>query len=129
MPIKKICNKAGCSLLIDHSERYCDKHKDQERIDKAERNRYYDQYKRDQRSKQFYNSKEWEALRERVKAKFNGLCSNCLKDKKLKSGVIADHIVPIKVDWSLRLVESNIDFLCIECHNTKTAEDNRRYGG
>ncbi|MFD2671826.1 HNH endonuclease [Marinicrinis sediminis] len=128
MPIKKICNKAACNSLINVGDKYCDKHKDQGQIDKRERNRHYDKYQRDQKSKQFYNSKEWKLLREKIKLKFNGLCLKCLENKKIKVGVIADHIIPIKVDWSLRLVESNIDFLCVECHNAKTAEDKKIYG-
>ncbi|NGM81299.1 HNH endonuclease [Paenibacillus sp. 7124] len=127
MPLKKICNKAGCNSLCNPCDKYCNKHKEQGQLDKQERNRYYDTYLRDKKATQFYHSKEWELLREVVKAKCNGLCTRCLDNKMLKAGVIADHKIPLKVDWSLRLVESNIDFLCLECHNTKTWEDKKKY--
>ncbi|MDO6448097.1 HNH endonuclease [Oceanobacillus profundus] len=39
-----------------------------------------------------------------------------------------DHIIPVKVDWSLRLDINNCQPLCHDCHNKKTAEDKRKYG-
>ncbi|KQX69241.1 HNH endonuclease [Paenibacillus sp. Root444D2] len=128
MAIKKICNKSGCNALVDAGVRFCDKHIEQEQVNKKERNKHYDMYRRDEKSKAFYISKEWKALRTIVRARFRGLCSACLKVKRIRAGYICDHIIPIKVRWELRLEESNLQYLCIECHNTKTAEDKRRYG-
>lgn len=125
--IKKICNKQGCNTLVIYTNKYCEKHKDQAQADTYERNKHYDLHRRDKESTGFYSSKEWKELRELVKTKFNGLCSRCLDNKLFKAGMIADHKIPIKIDWSLRLIESNIDYLCLECHNTKTAEDKRKY--
>lgn len=128
MAVKKLCGKFGCNNLIDVNEMYCNKHNNLQKEKIKERNRLYDRYSRNQQATAFYNSAEWKALRLKVKNNHNGLCCECLKQKILKPGYIADHIIPIGIDWSLRLVESNIQFLCVECHNTKTAEDKRKYG-
>lgn len=124
MALKKVCSRSGCNELIDMGVRWCDKHKDSDK----ERQRAYDLHIRNKEHDKFYHSPEWKMLREVVKAKFNGLCTRCLDNKLFKAGVIADHRIPLSVDWSLRLVEDNIDFLCRECHNTKSSEDKRKYG-
>ncbi|WP_442857134.1 MULTISPECIES: HNH endonuclease [Carnobacterium] len=40
---------------------------------------------------------------------------------------LADHIIPVRVDWSLRLVRTNLQPLCGECHAIKTKDDEKRY--
>lgn len=56
------------------------------------------------------------------------LCVLCSVDG-LKP-VVADvvhHIIPVTVDWSLRLDYSNCQPLCHDCHNKQTAEDKIKY--
>lgn len=86
-------------------------------------NRYYDRYQRNRKHDQFYHSKAWIQLREYIRIRDNGLCQQCLKEKRITVGTIADHIIPIELDWAKRLDEDNIQLLCQPCHNTKTAED------
>ncbi|MED1953783.1 HNH endonuclease signature motif containing protein [Brevibacillus centrosporus] len=127
MAIRKICNKSGCPALIDVGQRYCDKHKQQEQLDKRERNKYYDTYQRDQRSKDFYNSKEWVSLKTVALIRDNYLCVDCLEfDKCFTPADVVDHMKPIKLFWELRLVLSNLRSLCHSHHNQKTAEDKRK---
>ncbi|MGE6513360.1 HNH endonuclease [Lysinibacillus sphaericus] len=62
----------------------------------------------------------------------------CLNDNKMVTGYydanenfkrnIVDHKIPIKVDWSLRLIKSNCWVLCQSCHNKKTRKDKNIYG-
>ena len=82
MAIKKICNKSGCSSLVDSDQQYCERHKDQEQKDKRDRNRYYDTYQRDQRSKKFYNSAEWLVVRQQALIRDNYLCQDCLDEQR-----------------------------------------------
>lgn len=129
MAIKKICSKSACSILVDVGQRYCDKHKEQEQLDKRDRNKYYDTYQRDQRSKDFYQSSEWLTVREQALVRDNYLCQDCLDEKQLTKADVVDHMKPIKLFWELRLVLSNLRSLCHTHHNQKTAEDRKRYGG
>lgn len=113
----KPCSKIGCSQLT--RERYCTDHKDEH----VAQTKHYDRFSRDTKTKAFYNSGAWRKLRNMVKIRDAGLCQMCLVDKKIVAGVEVDHIIPIKVDWSLRLTESNLQLLCRSCHNKKTATD------
>ncbi|MGE7828978.1 HNH endonuclease [Paenibacillus sp. NPDC093718] len=127
MALKKICSKQNCNTLIDADlGSRCDKHSIKQDI--ADRNRLYDQYVRDPRSTQFYRSTQWKKLREVAFRRDNGLCQDCLDEKRFTKGDVVDHQVPIKVDWSLRLTLSNLRTLCHRHHNTKTADDKQKYG-
>ncbi|NEU29946.1 HNH endonuclease [bacterium LRH843] len=116
----KPCKKFGCGNLTRN--RYCNEHQDEQ----TKQNRYYDRYSREERTVRFYASAAWKRLRELIKIRNNGLCQLCLKDKRIVIGTIVDHIIPIKVNWSLRLDEDNLQLLCQACHNKKTAEESRR---
>ncbi|MEK4024470.1 HNH endonuclease [Sporosarcina sp. FSL W7-1283] len=114
------CNQYGCSNLT--RKRFCDSHSDSQ----TQQTRDYDRYGRDSKTKAFYNSTAWRKLRAMIKIRDNGLCQMCLVDKRIVIGTIVDHIIPIKVDWQLRLTENNLQLLCHSCHNKKTAEDEKR---
>lgn len=113
----KICNKFGCNELTKES--YCDEHKHLQ----TERHKRYNK-QRDPIVKSFYNSKDWKALSSYTLASNHYLCIQC----ELKTADVADHIIPVLVDWSLRLDPNNIQPLCHSCHNKKTAEDIKKYG-
>ncbi|MCM3730060.1 HNH endonuclease [Fictibacillus nanhaiensis] len=122
MPVKplKPCNKMGCPELTN--EKYCSKHTEQVKVDKAEANKLYDLYARDEKSAKFYKSKEWIKLRTVAFQRDNGLCQDCLEEKKIKPGDVVDHIIEIKDNWDLRLDISNLKTLCHRHHNEKTAK-------
>ena len=113
----KPCNKPGCPNLTHTT--YCEQHQKT----KAENNRYYDKYHRTDRSKKFYHSSAWKKVRKLIKVRDNGLCQECLDNKRITVGTIVDHIIPLSVDWNKRLDEDNLQLLCQSCHNKKTAED------
>lgn len=120
----KLCAKVMCPNLT--RDKYCEEHK--EIVDESQVNRrFYDQHKRNKKSKQFYNSTKWKNVRDRRKRDKNNLCEFCLENKKLNVANVCDHIVPIKIDWSKRLDYDNLQMLCHECHNKKTREDELRY--
>lgn len=127
MPLKRICNKSGCNELIDYGNRYCDEHVDVGKVNEAERQKHYDKYRRDQKSKSFYDSVEWRKVRQVVLIRDNYLCQDCLDNNKITPYDVVDHIIPIRVDWSLRLELTNLRPLCYSCHAIKTAEDKRKY--
>lgn len=121
MNIKKRCNKIGCRALIATSDTYCIKHTSHvnKRYDKmrtsTEEGREY---------KQFYSSKEWRTLRYQVLLECGFVCETCNRNE----ATIGDHVIPTKVRWDLRLEKSNVQGICSECHNKKTAEEKREYG-
>ncbi|QKE75929.1 HNH endonuclease [Arthrobacter citreus] len=117
MPLKPLrpCNKHGCPNLTRNS--YCDEHqyiKEQQDMLRAKR---YDQYKRDQRSKSFYDSTLWKKVRDSVMRRDLGLCQQCKREDKVILADVVHHIVEVKVDWSKRLDKNNLEALCHSCHN------------
>jgi 5-methylcytosine-specific restriction enzyme A len=127
MPSKPLrpCNKVGCHNLT--RERYCEQHK--QINERSERDKYYDRYKRNKKSKEFYNSTEWLKVRQAALARDKYLCVHCLKSNRITKADVVDHIIPITVDWCKRLSLDNLQSLCHTCHNRKTTEDKRKYKG
>ena len=65
----------------------------------------------------FYQSKEWQLLRNQKWVASDGLCEMCRAKGIIKSAKEIHHIVPIEVDWSKRLEYENLIALCSDCHN------------
>jgi len=123
---KKICNEISCNTLIPMSERYCAAHK---RDNIQRRNSHYDKNFRNKKHQIFYSSSEWRKIRKIVMIKAGGLCASCMDMNIVTNADVVDHIVPITIDYTKRLEESNLQPLCHTCHNKKTADDelcNRR---
>lgn len=117
----KPCHEIGCNNLT--RSKYCETHEHKQ----ADDHRFYDRYIRDKKTTNFYKSKSWRLVREQALIRDKGLCQHCLKNKKITMADMVDHIVPIKVNWDLRLKLSNLQSLCNACHNSKTAEDIAKY--
>ncbi|MHB9946924.1 HNH endonuclease [Clostridium botulinum] len=111
----KTCLK--CNIKIPYSEKYCNKCKDKVKEEKKQYLKYYDENIRDKKSIEFYNSKEWNIVREQVKQRDNGLCLMCLKNNKTASYDVVHHIIELKEDYSKRISKHNLLCLCHECHN------------
>lgn len=116
----KLCS---CGQPIDMSLSKCDSCK----AKKNERHQLYDKYRRDKQAKAFYNSKEWQLLREQALLRDLGLCQHCLPKDKIQLAEEVDHILPIKFYWEHRLTLDNLQSLCNTCHRVKTAEDKKKY--
>lgn len=107
MPIYKRCSRCGKRIEAGTT---CQCLKD--------RHKEYDKYSRNRRSKQYYNSREWEAVREHVLQ----LDERIDVYVYMTQGVvtIADtvhHIIPLKEDWSLRNNEDNLISLNHDTHS------------
>ena len=122
---KRPCNRPGCRNLT--TERYCIEHAHLAEQQNRERHRYYDQHKRDKQAAAFYKSVEWQRARQQRLMMDNGLCQDCLLEKKITPADLVDHVKPLRLFWHLRLVLSNLRSLCYRHHAIKTAEDKRRY--
>lgn len=128
------CNKIGCNeitkngLCPKHEEERKEKRKEHIKNNRSKYDKRYDQEKRNEKSKSFYNSRDWKRVRKAVLVRDNYLCQYCLRDKKISKADVVDHVIPLLIDWSLRLDESNLNCLCHTCHNSKTQRDERNYG-
>jgi len=71
----------------------------------------------------------WQRVRLRVLRRDSGLCVPCLKRGRITPAEAVDHIIPIRVDPSLRLDESNLQAIGVRCgcHHQKTLEDQLRF--
>jgi len=71
----------------------------------------------------FYDSLEWKRIR-KSKLTRNPLCELCLKDGRITSATMVDHIKSINKNGSKRAY-SNLMSLCEKCHARKSREDGR----
>ena len=118
----KLCS---CNAVIKITEKSCAKCQ-AERTSNAERSdyhRYYDRKHRHKASQTFYQSSAWKKTRRAIMNRDNYLCTRCLQHHEFNEAHIVDHIVPLRVDWSLRLVHSNLQSLCQSCHSRKTRRE------
>jgi len=81
--------------------------------------RYNAEFERWQRK--FYGSKEWERLRNEVRARACMRCEMC--GRLIRGRSIVDHITEITPanfeDEAVTLDVGNLQLLCLECHNVK----------
>lgn len=80
------------------------------------RHKEYDRYSRDKKSKQYYDSKEWQQVRTRALERDGGIDVYLFMSKG--HVVLADtvhHIIPLKDDWDQR---NHIDNLMSLHHDT-----------
>lgn len=110
MALKKICSKCK-KAVIDFNENRCSKCQ-------SENNKAYDLIKRDKRSKAFYNSKEWRALRESLLNKYGDMdLWHFAKTGEYKKANTLHHIIEITEDWSKRLDPDNLIPVSNESHS------------
>ena len=123
--IMKLCNHAGCNTMVPFNQRYCDKHQPEPRASDNERYAYRKAI--GGRYFKFYKSKAWRKLSYSYRLA-HPLCERCQANGLYVQAQVVDHRVPIRVDWSRRLDETNLQSLCNACHGTKTkVEDAARY--
>ena len=76
----------------------------------------------------FYQSRQWVALRSKVRTKWlrdGKPCGMCKKPFGMRDKMIVDHIVPRKDAPHLALDERNLQLMHWGCHNIKTHKHER----
>ena len=119
--IYKICSRCG-KRIPEGTTCPCQK------IRKAESDKHYDKYQRDQKSTEFYKSGVWQLTRQRVLNMDQHL--DVYEYMMHGRVVIADtvhHIVPLKEDWNRRLDISNLMSLNHDTHS-QIERDYEKYG-
>lgn len=78
-------------------------------VNRKEKHKHYNKFRKDKKEQLFYNSKQWKMLRDFIAVKYKGLCLwSYLIDCKIVSAETYHHIVPVKDDWNKRLDIYNI---------------------
>ena len=79
----------------------------------------------------FYHSTAWQKCREAYISKVGGLCEDCLKQGKIKAGLIVHHIKPITpeniTDPNVTLSFKNLRLVCQDCHAKEHHPTGMRY--
>lgn len=82
----------------------------------------------------FYKSKEWRALRLKAIERAKHECEHCKQKGKVttrdaldkrgrKMKMDVNHIKPVKTHPHLALDLSNLEYLCVRCHNIADGKD------
>ncbi|WVT91018.1 HNH endonuclease [Enterococcus durans] len=120
MAVKKQCNHAGCKVLVDYRQKYCEKHKPTTKQTNADR---YEHRKRTGgKYFKFYHSKEWKKASQLYKLN-HPCCEDCLEEGIIRKTDVTDHVIELRDDWSKRLDESNYRSRCHYHHNLKTRQE------
>lgn len=116
MPYKpqRLCNHAGCNQLTVN--RYCVQHEEQYK----QQRRDYDKQRPSYHN--WYSSERWRTLRKHI-LRNNPLCVMCMKQDRLVPATVIDHIQPHKGDALLFWDVGNLQALCKQCHDSKTARE------
>lgn len=73
--------------------------------------------KKDKEIVKFRNSKEWKQKRDEIRQRDKNLCRYCLsKNRLVYNQIEVHHIIPIKMNFELKLNDNNLISLCRMCH-------------
>ena len=109
------CRQPGCGALLS-TPGYCDAHRVAMHRDYGRARRAFDS------ELGFYQSPRWRAVRAAF-LREHPVCRACDALGLLVPAVVADHVQPLK-DGGERFGWSNLQSLCVSCHNRKTAREN-----
>jgi 5-methylcytosine-specific restriction protein A len=99
---------------------YCDVHRAQQHRDYGRARRGFDT------ELGFYQSAAWRGVRAAF-LRANPLCLLCNARGRLVAAKVVDHITPLKAGGE-RVDASNLQGLCVSCHNAKTARETAGHG-
>lgn len=117
MPPRSICSAPSCKQISVENGR-CDRHQQKpKKCSKQQNSRASTTV-----NEHIYQSAKWRKLRAR-KANDSPLCETCLTYNIIKPVDIVDHIKPVLDYPKLAYVYSNLQSLCHQCHNEKTAKE------
>lgn len=92
-----------------------------------EYNRRYNRKERPKYSRELYKTARWQRLRKRVLLG-HPLCVECEHRGKITPATVVDHVVSHKGNLELFWDEDNLQPLCKNCHDSKTAKEDGRWG-
>ncbi len=116
---RKPCAHMGCGQLTIQGSNRCELHTKQKL--KAADN------KRERTDYHMYKTSRWQQLRTN-QLHNEPLCAVCKQENRLTPATVADHITPHKGDYRLFHNASNLQSLCKQCHDRKTATEDGGFG-
>lgn len=117
--VKKKCNKVNCFNLISFTEKYCEKHKE-------ENNKYDKQrFNNDKEVRQTYNSQRWRSIRKQTLIRDNGLCMYCLHNGMYTKATLVDHYRPVRDAYEDRYNQDNLVSACDKCNTRKAIDEDK----
>lgn len=122
---KKVCPGKGCNNLIGMKEKRCASCAPIKNAENTERNKKYNDKKRNTTTRIFYSSPSWKKVRNAVMMRDNSLCVNCLNEKRITSAKLVHHIIETSVTLNYALRFDNLISLCDQCHRDVHAAYNR----
>lgn len=99
----KVCKYPKCHILTKQT--YCDKHK-------RNNNKYYNDKRKNDDAMKFYRSKEWREKRIEILKRD---CFTCVKCGGVAN--LVHHKTELRVDYTKRLDDDNLESVCKSCHN------------
>jgi len=120
---KRACGSPGCRNITRN--KFCEEHQ----IDFDKKHKQLQQKYDKERSVQHgkdYDS-EWRKVR-LIKLAQDPLCEDCLRFGITEPAVMVHHIKSIEERPDLRLIMSNLESLCNNCHEVKPSTIKRRWG-
>lgn len=106
-----------CGKLIPQSMKMCEECEQRQQS----RHMIYNNTRRDERAAEFYVSKEWRAMRERIIEVYDNVDIYALYvEHELLTCNPVHHIIELEDDWEQRLNPFNLIPLNHKTHNTKT---------
>lgn len=115
----KPCAHMGCRRLAIAGTNRCEQHARQ--YNKAADSR------RERPDKHLYMSNRWKQLRLQQLHK-EPLCAMCMSKGDITPATVVDHIKPHKGNWQAFHDMDNLQSLCKQCHDTKTATEDGGFG-
>lgn len=121
MAILKHCSHRGCYEVLQQDIQYCEYHSKKHIAKQKERYKEY-QHRRLQdynevRSQSFYQSTEWDRLREVVKASlFHIDIFEYYRTGKIVEGETVHHILEVREEWEARFDVNNLIYLTQRNH-------------
>ena len=103
----KPCRYPGCPALVDKGG-YCEQHRQLE-------SRRYEDGRKDTKERRFYNSAQWQKVRE-LKRRHDPLCEQCKREGKVVLADLVHHKAEVRQDWDKRLNLDCLESLCTSCH-------------
>lgn len=139
------CKENGCRELIPYESSYCKQHellnetrlnvkqlekKHLESVSEGYRTserhtRYSNSSRFDEIGAGFYQSQAWRKLSTRIRVRDLYTCQMCGKVQGVNESYVVDHIVKRRIDEDKAMDSSNLWLLCRQCHNKKSALENK----
>lgn len=114
----KRCNAPSCYVIVRDGTGRCETHTITKRTESNEL-----RYTGANKNKKLYDSKRWRRISKRMRA-IMPFCQHCWDEGTETVADVVDHIVELS-DGGAAFELSNLEPLCNQCHNTKTANAKR----